>query len=103
MLYRVEFDDDKLSASDAALSQWSDEALELNLMIKKLGLVADICVEDYLIKFFKTFYLKKANIGHLDEQLLKFDNLQVLNLSYNRISRVENIPCNLKELYLTGN
>lgn len=75
MLYRVEFDDDKLSASDAALAQWSDEALELNLMIKKLGLVADICVEDYLIKFFKTFYLKKANIGHLDEQLLKFDNL----------------------------
>lgn len=44
MLEKVEYNDDKLSPSDAACSKWSDEALELSLIIKKLGLMPDICV-----------------------------------------------------------
>lgn len=39
----------------------------------------------------------------MDELLTQHNNLLVLNLSYNQISRVQNIPSNLKELYLTGN
>jgi hypothetical protein len=34
----------------------SDEALELNSYVKKLGLMPDICVEDYLLGFFETLY-----------------------------------------------
>ena len=34
----------------------SDEALELNMFIKKLGLMPDICMEDYLLNFFETLY-----------------------------------------------
>lgn len=45
MLARADFDDDKLSPSDAALTKWSDEALELNQIVKKLGLSKDICNE----------------------------------------------------------
>jgi len=41
----------------------SDEALELSQQIKKLGLNNDICQEDYLFSFFKTFYAQKNLIG----------------------------------------
>ena len=40
----------------------SDEALELSQIIKKLGLNKDICSEEYLFKFFETFYAQKNNI-----------------------------------------
>lgn len=40
----------------------SNEALELNQIIKKLGLNKDICSEEYLFKFFETFYAQKNNI-----------------------------------------
>ena len=40
----------------------SNEALELSQIIKKLGLNKDICSEEYLFKFFETFYAQKNNI-----------------------------------------
>lgn len=56
LLQRADFDDDKLNPSDEALAKWSAEALELSQIIKKLGLNKDICSEEYLFKFFETFY-----------------------------------------------
>ena len=62
LLQRADFDDDKLNPSDEALAKWSAEALELSQIIKKLGLNKDICSEEYLFKFFETFYAQKNNI-----------------------------------------
>lgn len=39
----------------------------------------------------------------MDEDLTLFSNLQVLNLSHNKITKVCNLPPNLRELNLTGN
>ena len=39
----------------------------------------------------------------MDAQLMRFENLQILNLTNNKIRRVENLPCTLRELNLTGN
>ena len=44
----------------------SNEALELSQIIKKLGLNKDICSEEYLFKFFETFYAQKNNIQCMD-------------------------------------
>ena len=66
LLARADFDDDKLNPSDEALAKWSGEALELSQIIKKLGLNKDICSQEYLYKFFKTFYAQKNNIQQMD-------------------------------------
>lgn len=39
----------------------------------------------------------------MDHCLLRFENLQILNLSGNKIRKIENLPSNLRELNLTGN
>ena len=44
----------------------SEEALELSQIIKKLGLNKDICSEEFLLKFFKSFFAQKNNIQSLD-------------------------------------
>ena len=56
-----------------------------------------------MLKFFKTFYAQRNNIGSMDVSLLKFENLLVLNLSNNKIRRVENLPPNLRELNVSNN
>ena len=38
MLERAEFEDDKLSTNEMALLAYSDEAVELSSIIKKIGL-----------------------------------------------------------------
>ena len=38
MLQRAEFEDDKLSADELALAAYSDEAVELASIVKKIGL-----------------------------------------------------------------
>ena len=42
-------------------------------------------------------------IVQMDYQLNRFARLKVLNLSFNGISRIENLPGELEELYLNGN
>ena len=42
-------------------------------------------------------------IVQMDYQLNRFARLKVLNLSFNAISRIENLPSELEELYLNGN
>ena len=103
MLDRAEFDDDKLASDDQTLTKYSDEAGELSLIVKKLGLQKNVCNKEYLTRFFKTFYLKRAGIERLDEGLIHFRNLEVLNLSENKISRLDFIRPKLQELSLTAN
>lgn len=42
-------------------------------------------------------------IGTMDNSILNFKNLSILNLSNNKIKRVQNLPATLRELYLTNN
>jgi Leucine-rich repeat (LRR) protein len=63
----------------------------------------DICAEEYLVNFFETLYFRKLGIESIDPLLAKFNNLNILNLSFNKIQKIENLPKNIKELYLTGN
>jgi Leucine-rich repeat (LRR) protein len=85
MIERAEFEDDKLSPSEQAIAKYSDEALDLSCVVKKIGLQKDICNKEYLTRFFKTFYMQRSGIERLDAGLLDFTNLQVLDLSHNKI------------------
>jgi Leucine-rich repeat (LRR) protein len=42
-------------------------------------------------------------IGTMDNSILNFKNLSILNLSNNKIKRVQNLPATLRELYLSNN
>jgi len=53
MLQQVGNDDDKLEPQDPTLVQWSPEAVELSSIIKLLGVIPDVCVEEYIVNFFK--------------------------------------------------
>jgi hypothetical protein len=44
MLEKVDFEDDKLTAGEALLSKWSEEALELHTYVKKLGNMPEYCI-----------------------------------------------------------
>ena len=57
MVYRATLDDDKLSPSEAQLASYSDEALDLSALVKKIGHQRDICNKHFLTRFFKTFYM----------------------------------------------
>ena len=81
----------------------SQDAVELAHIIKQLGVISDVCVEDYIVNFFKELKVQKMSIYALDPTLSKFTQLKVLNLSFNNITRVECLPPNLEELYLNGN
>lgn len=69
MLQRAEFEDDKLSANELALGSFSDEAIELSGIVKKIGLQKEICNKKYLTRYFRTFYLKKSGIETLDSHV----------------------------------
>ena len=49
--------------------------MELSQIIKKLGLNKDICCEEYLYKFFRTFFAQKNMIQDMDPCLVRFENL----------------------------
>ena len=72
-------------------------------IIKKLGPIQDVCMEDYIINFFSDFNMQNQSIVAIDPTLAKFQNLKVLNLSFNNIRKIEHLPANLEELYLNGN
>ena len=74
------------------------------MYIKKLGMMADFCNEDYIINFFETLYFQRMGIENMDASLSKMGNLQVLNLSYNKLTSIPSVlPPKLQELNLTGN
>ena len=81
----------------------SDDAVELAHIVKLLGVIPDVCVEEYIVNFFNELRVQKRAITTLDTTLAKFENLKVLNLSFNNISKIEFLPPNLEELYLNGN
>jgi hypothetical protein len=81
----------------------SEDAVELAHIVKLLGVIPDVCVEDYIVNFFHDLRVQKRGIVSLDPTLAKFDNLKVLNLSFNSITKIEFLPPNLEELYLNGN
>jgi len=83
MLQKTDYDDDKLDQGDAALAEWSGEAVELAHIIKQLGVIQDVCVEDYILSFFKSLCVQRKMLNQLDPALARFNNLKVLNLSFN--------------------
>jgi Leucine-rich repeat (LRR) protein len=56
-----------------------------------------------LTRYFQTFYLKRQGIEHLDQHIENFTNLQILNLSFNKLETLEFLPPNLKELHVAAN
>lgn len=85
MLKYASYDDDKLSPSEKQLALFSEEALELANIIKKIGNQKNICNKQYLTRFFHTFFMQRAGIESLDAGLLDFANLEELDLAHNKI------------------
>ena len=67
MIERAEHQDDKLDDAQQALARFSDEAIDLRIIIEKLGQQKDVCSRDYLTQFFKTFYLERSGVESIDE------------------------------------
>mgnify|MGYP000916154638 CR=1 FL=1 len=66
-------------------------------------MIPELCVEEYILDFFKELSTQKKMISQLDPTLARFSQLKVLNLSFNNIKRIEFLPPNLQELFLNGN
>ena len=66
-------------------------------------MVPDLCVEEYIVTFFRELNIRTKQVVIMDPTLMRFTELQSLNLSMNLITRLENLPPNLKFLYLNGN
>lgn len=81
----------------------SPEAKELWNIVQQLGIIPDLCVEEYILNFFKDLNLQSMNISNLCPTTARFTSMKILNLSFNNISRIENLPSTLEELYLNGN
>ena len=81
----------------------SEQAVELSQIVKQLGLVYDLCVEDFILNFFYELNMQQKKISVIDPTVARFTSLKVLNLSFNNIQRIENLPPLLEELYLNGN
>lgn len=103
MIERAEFEDDKLSSNEQALSRFSGEAVELSKILQKIGPQRDICNDLYLQYFFKTLNFQRMSIEQIDQRLQSFNNLTVLNLAHNKISNITYLPPNIRELSLTNN
>jgi len=95
MIERAEFEDDKLSPNEQALSRFSNEAIELRTILQKIGPQKDICNLLYLSHFFKTLSFQRMEIEQIDSRVQSFNNLTVLNLSHNKISTISYLPPNL--------
>ena len=52
MIERAELDDDKLEGHEQALATFSDEAVELKGIVKKIGPQRDVCNKKYLTRYF---------------------------------------------------
>ena len=75
LLEKVDFNDDKLTPGEALLEKWSDEALDLHMMVKKLGNMPEFCAEEYLVNFFQTLYFQRMGIENIDSLISKMSNL----------------------------
>lgn len=62
-----------------------------------------ICNRDHIREVFKTLNFISLQINSIDDELMNFPSLQVLNLNKNIIQTIENIPKCLKELHLFSN
>lgn len=60
-------------------------------------------MEEYILNFFKELNLQRLGIDYMCPTSAKFTSLKVLDLSFNKITKIENIPQTLEELYLNGN
>jgi len=81
----------------------SEEAVELATIIKSLGQIKEVSSEEFIIHFFENLNMQKKAINKIDLSLARFQNLKVLNFSFNKIQKLEFIPPNLVELYVNGN
>ena len=66
-------DDDKLDGGDNGLRLWSEDAVELAQIVKQLGVIPELCVEEYILEFFKQLTVQKKQITQLDPTLARFN------------------------------
>ncbi|XP_071093014.1 leucine-rich repeat-containing protein 43-like [Haliotis cracherodii] len=81
---------------------WSQEARELReIAVKSPWLIDD----SFVLNYFKTLRIVDKNVTEVDEDLLKFKNLEELTLSANHIKNIgsKNLPESLKVLELCAN
>lgn len=81
----------------------SENAVELANIVKHLGVIPELCVEEYILSLFAELSVQRQGVTSLDTTVAKFQNLKVLNLSFNSLTRIDFLPASIEELYLNGN
>jgi len=85
------------------LQSWSPDNMELYKKFMELGFQDELVNKEYLQNFYKELRLEDLNIQKIDKETTLFKNLEVLTLSRNNIQVLENLPPNIKEVYVFYN
>ena len=70
----------------------SPNAVELANTVKHLGVIPELCVEEYILSLFNELSVQKQGVINLDTTVAKFQNLKVLNLSFNSLEKIDFLP-----------
>ena len=84
------------------LFKWSPNNEWLILALTKLGYQAEIANKPFLRWYFQTLNLQNSKIVTLDDEFQCFDRLTRVDISYNPIQTLQNLPSQLRELNAYG-
>lgn len=83
---------------------WSKENKEIYNLIMRVGYDRESTINrHYLKNFYSEIYFKNCEISKIDKNFKNFENLKHLDLTYNLLKSIENLPINLTELIISHN
>lgn len=95
---------DIINLDEDAAMEWSPENKEMIDLIYRIGYDRNTTINQvYIANFYSRMALIDRNAVSIDKEFLELNNLVHLNISKNRIKKLENLPLALTELICTEN
>jgi Leucine-rich repeat (LRR) protein len=85
------------------LLEWSTNNQQIHDLLQAHRYRSDYCVKSFYQQLYSNLTLMRMGITVLDAGLLRFSNLKYLNLMFNRITTLENLPGSLLEVQASFN
>lgn len=85
------------------MSGWSIDNKEIYRLLLENGYAEYVCNKEFLYEHYTTLYFLNQGISVIDDDSLRFINLQYLKLNGNNVAVLENIPPKCIDLYLYNN